>query len=223
MILRKKNTAGGIMFPECRLYYQLTVNKVKVKSLSRVQLFVTPSTVDYQVPLSMGFSRQEYWSGLPFPPPADLPDPGTEPGSPALQVDSLPTELSGKPFLSLHGDANLSYLKVQENRGRGTLITRQQVLLHLPPELKGRERKPPRLTWDLPSGFGAKHIPVLPRGLQLSQSWKSFPSRPGSHQRPGTVGKCHQMSGRQSLAHRQLLCCSTYHLVEGNRHWTDTQ
>ena len=60
MIFKKKNTAGGIMFPECRLYYQLTVNKVKVKSLSRVQLFVIPSTVDYQVPLSMGFSRQEY-------------------------------------------------------------------------------------------------------------------------------------------------------------------
>ena len=60
MILKKKNRAGGIMFPEFRLYYQLTVNKVKVKSLSCVQLFVTPSTVDYQVPLSMGFSRQEY-------------------------------------------------------------------------------------------------------------------------------------------------------------------
>ena len=84
MILRKKNRAGEIMFPEFRLYYQLTVNKVKVKSLSCVQLFVIPSTVDYQVPLSMGFSRQEYWSGLPFPSPADLPDPGTEPGSPAL-------------------------------------------------------------------------------------------------------------------------------------------
>ena len=46
-----------------------------------------------QVPLSMGFSRQEYWSGLPFPSPGDLPDPGVEPESPALQADSLPTEL----------------------------------------------------------------------------------------------------------------------------------
>ena len=54
---------------------------------------VTPWTVACQAPLSMGFSKQEYWSGLPFPSPGDLPNPGTEPRSPALQVDSLPTEL----------------------------------------------------------------------------------------------------------------------------------
>ena len=53
----------------------------KVKSLSRVRLFATPWTVAYQVPLSMGFSRQEYWSGLPLPSPGDLPDPETEPES----------------------------------------------------------------------------------------------------------------------------------------------
>ena len=56
----------------------------KVKSLSHVRLFVTPWSVAHQAPLSMGFSRQEYWSGLPFPSPGDLPDPGTEPGSPVL-------------------------------------------------------------------------------------------------------------------------------------------
>ena len=56
----------------------------KVKSLSRVRLFATPWTVAYQVPPSMGFSRQEYWSGLPFPSPGDLPNPEIEPGSPAL-------------------------------------------------------------------------------------------------------------------------------------------
>ena len=66
--------------------------KVKVKSLSRVQLFATPWTVAYQGPLSMGFSRQEYWSGLPFPSPGDLPNPGIEPGSPALRADALPSE-----------------------------------------------------------------------------------------------------------------------------------
>ena len=58
--------------------------KVKVKSLSRVRLFATPWTVAYQAPQSMGFSRQEYWSGLPFPSPGDLLDPGIEPRSPAL-------------------------------------------------------------------------------------------------------------------------------------------
>ena len=58
--------------------------KVKVKLLSRVRLFATPWTVDYQASLSMEFSRQEYWSGLPFPSAGDLADPGTEPGSLAL-------------------------------------------------------------------------------------------------------------------------------------------
>ena len=57
----------------------------------------TPWTVAYQVPLSMGFSRQEYWSGLPFLSPGDLSNPGIEPRSPALQADSLSTELRGKP------------------------------------------------------------------------------------------------------------------------------
>ena len=56
-----------------------------------------PWTVAHQAPLSVGFSRQEVWSGLPFPSPGDLPDPGIEPGYPALQADSLPTELLGKP------------------------------------------------------------------------------------------------------------------------------
>ena len=60
--------------------------QVKVKSLSRVRLFVTPWTIAYQAPLSMGFSKQEYWSGLPFPSPGDL-DPGIEIGSPALWAD----------------------------------------------------------------------------------------------------------------------------------------
>ena len=64
--------------------------------LSHFQLFETPWTVAYQAPLSLGFPRQEYWSGLPFPPTGDLPDPGIEPGSPALQADSLPSEPSGK-------------------------------------------------------------------------------------------------------------------------------
>ena len=70
---------------------------MKVKSLSRVRLFATLWTITYQAPLSMGFSRQEYRSGLPFPSPGDLPDPGIEPGSPALQADALTSEPPGKP------------------------------------------------------------------------------------------------------------------------------
>ena len=73
----------------------------QVKSLSRVRLFATPWTVAYQAPPSMGFSRQEYWSGLPFPSPGDLPDPGIEPRSPALQADTLTSESPGKPHISI--------------------------------------------------------------------------------------------------------------------------
>ena len=70
---------------------------LKVKSLSRVRLFATLWTVAHQAPPSMGFSRQEYWSGSPFPSPGDLPDAGIEPTSPALQADALPSEPPGKP------------------------------------------------------------------------------------------------------------------------------
>ena len=65
---------------------------VIVKSLSPVPLFATPWTVAYQALLSMGFSRQECWSRLPFPSPGDLPNPGIELGSPALQADTLTSE-----------------------------------------------------------------------------------------------------------------------------------
>ena len=69
----------------------------KVKSLSRVRLFTTSWTIDYQAPPSMGFSRQEYWNGLPFPSPGDLPNPRIKPKSPALQGNALPSEPPGKP------------------------------------------------------------------------------------------------------------------------------
>ena len=68
-----------------------------VSHFSHFWLFATAWTVAHQASLSMGFSRQEYWSGLPFPSPGDLPDPGMESESPALQVDSLPSEPLGKP------------------------------------------------------------------------------------------------------------------------------
>ena len=72
--------------------------KVKAKLLSRVPLFATPWTIVHQVPLSMEFSRQEYWTGWPFPSPGDLPNLGIEPESLALQADSLPSEPPGKSF-----------------------------------------------------------------------------------------------------------------------------
>ena len=76
-----KNTGVGCHF---------LLQRVKVKSLSRVRLFATPWTLAHQVPPSMGFSRQEYWSGLPLPSPGDLPDPGIEPRSPTLRASELP-------------------------------------------------------------------------------------------------------------------------------------
>ena len=76
---------------------KVLLSKVKVKSLSRVRLFETLWTVAHQGPPSMGFSGQEYWSGLPFPSPGDLSNPGIEPRSPALQVDALLSESPGKP------------------------------------------------------------------------------------------------------------------------------
>ena len=65
---------------------------LKVKSLSHVQLFVAPWTVAHQASPSMGLSRQEYWSGLPFPSLGDLPEPGIEPGFPALEADALTSQ-----------------------------------------------------------------------------------------------------------------------------------
>ena len=70
--------------------------------LNRVLLFATLRTVAHQAPPSMGFSRQEYQSGLPFPSPGDLSDPGIEPRSPALEADALPSEPPGKPSSGLY-------------------------------------------------------------------------------------------------------------------------
>ena len=93
---------------------------MKVKSFSRLWLFANSWTAAYQAPPSMGFSRQEYWRGLPFPSPGDLPDPGIKSRSPALQADSLLSEPPGKPpsgkFLDLLRGDNFchrySYIQV---------------------------------------------------------------------------------------------------------------
>ena len=83
-----------------KLKYKRSVKKERkiVKLLSRIRLFSTPWTVANQAPLSMGFSRQEYWSGLLFLSSGDLPDPGIEPGSLSLQEDSLSPEPARKPL-----------------------------------------------------------------------------------------------------------------------------
>ena len=81
-----------LMLTGCHCLY----SQVEVVGGLVAQLYptlATPWTVACQAPLSVGFSRQEYWSGLPFPSPGALHDPRIEPGSPALQADSLPTEL----------------------------------------------------------------------------------------------------------------------------------
>ena len=80
----------------CNVYACMKRNSV---SHCYAQLFVTPWTVAYQAPPSKEFSREEYWSGLPFPSPGDLPDPGIESGFPALQVDSVLSEPPRNPCL----------------------------------------------------------------------------------------------------------------------------
>ena len=88
--------------------------------LSCVQLFENPCTVALQIPLSMGFPRQEYLRGLPFPPPGDLSDPGIEPKYPALHVNSLPSEPPGKPRNAGVGSLSLlqgNFLTQESNPG----------------------------------------------------------------------------------------------------------
>ena len=91
----------------------ISKKRSEVKSLSRIQLFVTPWTVAYNAPPFMGLSRQEYWSGLPCPFPEDLTHPGIKPRSPALQADSLPSEPPGKSFLDGMNQKSQAYLYIQ--------------------------------------------------------------------------------------------------------------
>ena len=93
-----------------------------MKSLSHVRVFATRWTVARQASPSMGFFRQEYWSELPFPSPWDLPNPGIEPGSPALQADALSSESLGKP----HGNMSL------RQKGMGISLVVQRLTLCAP-------------------------------------------------------------------------------------------
>ena len=97
-----------------KLWFWFSSKWKKVKLLSRVRLFATPRTVAYQAPLSIGFSRQGYWSGLPFPSPRDHPKTGIEPGSPALQADTLSSEPPEKPGF-LEGISHELFLPFQSD------------------------------------------------------------------------------------------------------------
>ena len=92
--------------------------------LSRARLFAAPWTVARKALCPWGFSRQEYWSGLPCPPPGDLPNPGIERGSPALQADSLPAELPGKPSKPIILQTKNKPTRVQEEpmEGKGNPV-----------------------------------------------------------------------------------------------------
>ena len=100
-LLRDKHMWGenpdrwAFSFLKKKIYFILAYAQM----LRCVQLFVTPWTIAHQSSLSMGFSRQEHWSGLPLPPPGEFPYPRIAPGSPAWQADSLPTEASESPIL----------------------------------------------------------------------------------------------------------------------------
>ena len=85
-----------VLFIYTYIYTHIYIYLCVYQSLSHIQLFVTPWAIIHQTPLSMEFSKKEYWSGLPFPSPGDHPNSGIEPGSPALQADSLHSELPGK-------------------------------------------------------------------------------------------------------------------------------
>ena len=95
------DTQGQLLSPEqLQARYLTTLHLTLYASHSRVRFFATAWTVAHQVPLSLGFSRQEYWSGLPCALPGDLPDPGVKPRSPTLQVDSSPLSHQGS-YISL--------------------------------------------------------------------------------------------------------------------------
>ena len=89
--------------------------------------FATPWTVACQAPLCMGFPRQEYWSGLPFPSPRDLPDPGIKPASPALSGSFFTTELPGKPKIQPYLQASKSACHRFTDAGKGHRTPRSEI------------------------------------------------------------------------------------------------
>ena len=89
--------------------------RARAQSFSQVRLFVIPWTIACQALMSMGFSRQECWSGLPFPSPGDLPAPGIEPTSPALQADSLLLSHQGSPYIKTSCNVKHNVMKLLQD------------------------------------------------------------------------------------------------------------
>ena len=106
-LLMSPALAGQLLYTVPPAKYQINYSCV---SCSMVCDSAMPWTIACRVPLSTEFSRQEYWSGLPFPSPGDLPDSGIEPRSPALQADSLPSEPLGMPTNTHAPDSILNHL-----------------------------------------------------------------------------------------------------------------
>ena len=91
--------------------------------------FATPRTIAHQASLSMGFPRQEYWSGLPFPSPGDLPDPVIKTSSPALQADSLQLSYKGSLYMDRGQKANVPYRRIPNNTSRHSTLSRWSLIL----------------------------------------------------------------------------------------------
>ena len=133
-----------------------------MKSLSRVWLFTILWTVACQAPPSMEFSRQGYWSGLLFPSPGDVPNPGIEPGSPALQVDSLPSEPQGS---SVVGETYSNY-----GRSRGSRQAPDFRVLMIGARCGGHESISEVGGWDWQGAVEGRHS--LKLGWSLRSGWK---------------------------------------------------
>ena len=124
--LRWKTVGPPNDSPEGTLKKPEDILNMHTQLLSVVWLFATLWTVGHQAPLSMGFFRQEYWSGLPCPPPGDLPDPGMEPASPSLADGFFTTEPSGKPISSIWGSHKLLSFLHNAEWETSTLTWRQE-------------------------------------------------------------------------------------------------
>ena len=140
----------------------LDIERRKVKSLSHVRLFAIPWTITRQAPPSIGFSRQEYWSGLPFPSPGDLRNPGIKPGSPKLHADTLPSE----PPIEVEGKIPKNSQEIFQE-SQDLLLTSKNMTQKVKPSIKAEESlKPPtgeQETQDPKAPSAVKHLCPITR------------------------------------------------------------